>query len=466
MNERSISRRTLLKGAGVATAAFSLSNLLAACGGGSEQSQGVVTPDPKKDYTDAELLAFNGWGFQVDMVKKWVARFNEQNKEHAAFKVVPGNYPSVMENKFRNDSKVDLAYVLDTELPRWAQANWLHDFAGWPGLEKAKAAMYPSVRDALTFDGKMVGLPYFAGVGGAIAVNQQMLDKVGITPAEYPKNFDELYEQMRAIKKDGAAETPWLPQWVSESFGMPENIYNEMLAEGLELVDDEGNPVFSGKTEHLRVLERAKKAWDDGLIPKSLLTMSETDHIDGFGTGKYAMSQNQLYDAIGTYNDPSRSQIAGHARFLPVAPGGRPWGHLTLGAYVVPNYGQSGEKLGRAFRLAGYAGYQDNDGQHYVAKQWALAYALNSAYAPVLEDPEVVAAYQKWMPDYDTMMPQMQEAMSTAKPFRMTKEIWYTEWNAKAREVFPSVMTGDISPAAALDQLRETVDKLVDKYKK
>ena len=456
-----ISRRSLLRSASGIAAGIAIPGLLAAP---ARAQVGVIpAPDPSKDFTSAEPLIFNGWGFQVDMVQSWVARFNKQNKENAEFRVIAGSYPSAMENKFRNKEKIDLAYALDTEYPRWAQAKWIRDFEQWADVAKAKADMYPNIRDALTINGKLYGLPYFASIDGTIAVNQKILDKVGITPAQYPKNYSELYEQMRAIKKAGAAETPWLPRWIAELFGIGDAIYNEMLSEGLEMVDAEGHPIFNGKTEHVAVLERDKKAWDDGLVPKSVLTMSETDQIDGFGTGKYAMSEQQIYDAVATLNNPERSQIAGHCRFVP--PGAHTWGHLTLGAYVVPNMGQSVERLGRAFRLAGYAGYKDNDGQDYVAKQWALSNGLGSAYASVLKDPEVIAKYKTWLPDYDTQMPQFEEAMRRAKPLGMSRLVWYTEWNARAREILPTVFIGGISPSAALDQLREIADKLVDKYK-
>jgi multiple sugar transport system substrate-binding protein len=460
-----ISRRGFLRAAGISAAAITAPGFLAACGGSSKQSTEAAKLDPNKSYASAEQLVFNGWGFQTDMVQKWVARFNDQNKENAAFRVIAGTYPSVMENKYRNKEKVDLAYVLDTEFSRWAKAKWINDFSDWADLEKAKAAMYPNVRDALTIDGKLHGLPYFTSIDGTIAVNQKILDMVGITPKEYPKNYTELYDQMRAIKKAGAAETPWLPRWIAESFGMGDAIYNEMLAEGLELVDDQGHPIFDGKTEHLAVLERAKKAWDDGLVPKSVLTMSETDQIDGFASGKYAMSEQQLYDAVATMNNPQRSQIAGHANFVPVAAGQHPWGHLTLGAYVVPNMGQDAERLARAFRLAGYAGYKDNNGEHYVSKQWALSNGLGSGYATVLEDPEVIAKYKTWFTDFETQMPALQNALKQAKPLKMSRLVWYPEWSAKAREVFPTMFTGGLTPAQALDTMRDTANKLVDKYK-
>lgn len=463
---RSTDRRSFMRSAAMAGALIYSADFLIACGAGNTAtSTGKLTPpDPSKDYTGLGPVTFDGWAFEVDMVKRWVARFNEQNKENASFNVISGNYPSVMETQLLNKSKIDMAYVLDSDFPRWAKGKLIYDFEGWWDVEKAKADMYPSVRDYLTVDGKLYGLPYFTSVGGMIGVNQKVMDKAGIQPKDYPKTWKELYDQMRQIKKMGAAKTPWLPRWINEWFGIPIAVYEEMANQGLELVDDQGHPIFDGKTEHVRVLEDEKRAWDDGLVPTSVLTMSETDQIDGFATGQYAMSQQQIYDCISSFNDPQRSKIAGAARFVPFT--SQPWGHLQLGAYVVPNFGQKGDQLARAFRIAGYAGYKDNNGEHYVAQQWAIAATLNSGYAKVLENPDVIAAYKKYLPDFDTMMPQMKDAMQGVKPLKAEREIWFTEWSTKAREVLPNVFLGSVTPSAALDTLRKEADRLVEKFKK
>ncbi|MDB5077946.1 MAG: putative ABC-type sugar transport system, periplasmic component [Chloroflexi bacterium] len=453
--QASFGRKRFLKNAAVAVAALSG----AAGAGGVGTASAAVN---KLNAQGRDPLIFNGWGFEVSMVNQWVARFNKQNHENASFNVIPGDYPSVMETRLLNHQKVDTSYVLDSDFARWVKAHWIHDFESWPSVAKAKAEMYPSVIEGLTIDGKLYGLPYFTSVSGCIATNQKLLNKVGIQPKDYPKTWKELYDQMRHIKKSGAAQTPWLPRWINEYFGIGISIYEEMAAQGLELVDAKGHPIFSGKTEHVRVLEDGKRAWDDGLIPKSVLTMSETDQIDGFSTGKYAMSQQQIYDAIGTFNNPQRSRIAGYCRFVPFTK--QAWGHLQLGAYVVPNYNQNADQLARDFRLAGWAGYKDNTGDYYVAKRWAVVQTLGSGYRAVLEDPQVIAAYKKLMPDYRTMMPQLKQAMSLVKPLRATRQIWFTDWNAKARQILPNVMLGSISPAAALDQLRAEADRLVQRY--
>ena len=59
------------------------------------------------------------------------------------------------------------------------------------------------------------------------------------------------------------------------------------------------------------------------------------------------------------------------------------------------------EKLARKYRLAGFFGYRDQveGGELYVAKRWAIEAALNSGYKAILQDPEVIEAYNEWLPD-------------------------------------------------------------------
>jgi multiple sugar transport system substrate-binding protein len=465
---RRIDRRDFLKAAGVTGVLLSSSGLLAACGGGSTAGKAaggtgtLKPPDTSKDFSGEEALVFNSWTYEVNFVKENVARFEQQNKEKVNYEVISGDFPAIMETKHTNKAPLDMSYVLDTNHPRWARAGWIHDYEGWWDVDKAKADMYDSVKNVLTIDGKLYGIPYFTADSGIIATNQDILDKVGITRSQYPKNWKQLYDQIRQVKKAGAADTPYLPKWINEWFGIPLGIYEEMINQNLELVDDKGVPIFDGTTEHVRVLEDGKKAWDEGLIPQSVLTMNETDQIDGFATGQYAMSQQQIYD-LEVFNRPERSKIAGKAFFVP--PGDTYWGHLQVGMYAVANRGRTGERLARSFRLAGWFGYKDNEGQFYVTKRWANIRALNSGYKAVLDDPEVIASYKKWMPDSDTMIPDMKKSMDIVKPLKMTKEFWFTEWSTKAREVYPNVMLGKITAKDAMKQLRDEANKLQDKYK-
>jgi ABC-type glycerol-3-phosphate transport system substrate-binding protein len=457
--DRPLDRRDFLK----AGAAAGLALTGAARLGTSAAAQDKLSPpDPNKDFTGEESLVFNSWTYEVNFVQENIDRFQQMNKEKVTYEVLSGDYPALMEQKHVNKSPLDMSYVLDTNQPRWAIANWILDYEQWWDVEAAKADMYDNVKAVITFNDKLYGLPYFTCDSGVIATNQTILDKVGITREQYPKNWAQVYDQARQIKAAGAAETPYLPKWYNEWFGISLGVYEEMINQGLELVDDAGAPIFDSTTEHVRILEDEKRVWDEGLVPESVLTMTETDQIDGFATGQYALSQQQLYD-LEVFNRPERSKISGQAFFVP--PGDSFWGHLQVGAYAVANREREGERLARSFRLAGWFGYKDNEGAIYVARRWAIIRALNSGYRSVLDDPEVIAAYRGWMPDPDKMIADMNTSMNIVQPLKMTRRVWFQEWSTKAREILPNILLGHVSPADGAQQLRDEADSLKEKYK-
>jgi len=497
---RSVDRRSFL----IAAAGVAGSGLLAACGGGatpapaptsagagaaptSAPAAGGATPaaaaggatpaaaaassagklapvDTAKDFSGTDdPVVFNSWIYEINFVKENVARFEQQNKEKVNYEAVNStDYPGVMDTKHINKAAMDMAYVLDTQYLRWYKAGWSLDYEQWWNVDVAKSEMYPNVRDLLTIDGKLVGLPYFTCDSGVVATNQVILDKMGIKREQWPKNWKALYDQLRQIKKDGGAEQPYLPKWYGGWFAIPLGIYEEMINQNQELVNDELQPVFDGKSEHVRIVEDGKKAWDDGLVPESILTMTESDQIDAFATGSYAYSIQQLYD-LNIFNTPEKSKIAGHANFVP--PGDHPWGHLQAGMYATANRGKEGERLSRSYRLSGWFGHKDNEGVHYVAKRWAIIRALNAGYGAVLEDPEVIAAYEKWAPETPKYIDDMKKSMEAVQPFKLVKTFWFQDWAVKANEVLPKILLGSVTPSDGMQQLRDESDKMIEKYK-
>src|SRR5688572_171732 len=214
---RSVDRRSFL----IAAAGVAGSGLLAACGGGaapaaaptsagagaaptSAPAAGGATPaaaaggatpaaaassagklapvDAAKDFSATDdPVVFNSWIYEINFVKENVARFEQQNKEKVNYEAVNStDYPGVMDTKHINKAAMDMAYVLDTQYLRWYKAGWSLDYEQWWNVDVAKSEMYPNVRDLLTIDGKLVGLPYFTADSGVVATNQVILDKMGI----------------------------------------------------------------------------------------------------------------------------------------------------------------------------------------------------------------------------------------------------------------------------------------------
>ena len=59
-----------------------------------------------------------------------------------------------------------------------------------------KPDMYEHIAKYWTYKEKLLGLSYFTSVLGIVTVNLDKLAETGLTEADYPKTWDELYDQL------------------------------------------------------------------------------------------------------------------------------------------------------------------------------------------------------------------------------------------------------------------------------
>lgn len=417
-----------------ATAPASALSPTAAAGAAGQKLQ-----KPGDSIDKSSVPIFRGWAYSVDTVEDNTNKFNAAYGENVNYKTITGDYISIIENMHINNQPLDMAYSNPATMNRWRVPGWIHDMEGFWDIDKARAEMYDGVRESLSIDGKLCGLPYFVSNRGCVHANNILLEKVGITPAEYPKTYEEMYDQARRIQKDGAADSPLLAHWFSSGiwFGVSWGYLFECLNRGAVLFDDKNDneAVFDEKS--LSILNEWKKMYEEKLVPEGIFTMGETDFIDAFCTGKYAYSQQQTYDNK-VFNDPAKSVIAGKCSLVPAQ--GQSWGLIDEGVYVMPNRKQDDASLARQMRLTGFFGYRDHKEELFVAKRWAIENALNSGYKAVLEDPDVIAAYKVWSPDakhIDTM-----NGLLAVAPFpKVWQAFWWEEFNtALSRDVQAAVL--------------------------
>lgn len=287
-----------------------------------------------------------------------------------------------------------------------------------------------------------------------------ILDKAGVTPEQYPKTWTELYDMCRQLKSSGAVDVPLLPHWFASGvwFGVSWGYLFECLNRGAVLFDDAHNPVFDDAS--LAILNEWKQLLADKIVPESVFTMGEADYIDAFAKGTYAFSPQQIYD-LKVFNDPTKSQIAGQAIALPV--NGQPWGMIDEGIYTVPNRNDSDDKLARKYRLAGFFGYRDDKNELAVAKRWAIEAALNSGYKAILQDPDVIAAYNSWLPNPE-MLTTLNGVMEAAPFAKVWQTFWWEEWNAQAMTDIPKAVLGQSSVEEIHAGLKKLAEDLVARY--
>ncbi len=444
----------------------------AAAGGGAQPAGGAKLTKPDQGPGGGQPLVFRGWNYHPEVVEDNVQKFNTMYGENVDYQTVSGDYGSLMEKMHINKEPLNFAYANPQTAHRWYRAGWVWDLEKLWSVDDIKKDLYPGWRDIVTTkDGKLLGLPYFQSVRGTMCTNEELLQKAGITPKDYPKTWEDLYKQLYDIKKAGVTDTPFLPHWFATAwFGLAWGFQFECMNRGATLFDDNGHPVFDQKCYD--IIEEYKKLLADGIVPKEVFTMQETDFIDGFASGRYAYSPQQIYDSK-VFNDPARSKLAKGgsnpnakgSMYIPVDK--QPWGLIDSGIYLsVKRQGQDDATLARNYRLQEFLGYKDKDGNFAVSKRWAVEQALNSGYPATLEDADVQAAYKKWMPDYETMFPTMKSLLSNAKSPPVWKRYFYEEWNSKALTELSQAILGQKGTKETLDGLKTLAEQLLDKSKK
>ena len=435
----------------------------------------TTTAPPKFTYKYIERLPkkperkliMNGWGYRPDIVKENIRIFCEQLNENAEYEVISGDYPAIMESKFLAGAKVDVCYGNPFHGVRWYTRGFVRsltkvipEYFGEDLLKKILDDMYPSVRAGwTTVDGQLIALPYFTSARGNILYNELLTEKAGID--EVPSSWWDLYEKVELVKKKGVSETPFLPHWFKEWFGIAWGFLFEVMnrsksPDGKDcLFDEDFNPVFGPDTEAGKVLKDWASLWEKGLVPKGVLTMTEADYLAAFGTGVYAYSPQQTYD-LKTFNDPAHSKFAGHCRLVPVKE--HSWGLLDMGGYHLCTP-EDDPDFKRALQLELWYGYRDINGVLYVAKKWAIETALNSGYREILEDPEVIAAYNKWMPYPEEL--EYEKKIMEVVPFPwIWKAPWYLDWQTRASDLLPMAVTGQRKPEDVIKELYDYAKKL------
>jgi multiple sugar transport system substrate-binding protein len=426
-------------------------------------AQGATMEPPAEGIDTSEALVFRGWNFMPEIVQENTSKFNEQYSENADYQTVTGDYIAIMENFHIANQPLDMGYSNPATLYRWSIPGWVKDYDAWWNVEAAKAEMYEGVLNSMMVEGKLFGLPYFVSIRGTIMANNAILSKAGIDAAAYPKTWPELYDICRQLKADGATEgPPLLPHWFAAGvwFGVSWGYLMECMNTGAVLFDENNAPVFDEAT--LAVLQNWRSLVEEEIIPEGVFTMGEADYIDAFAKGTYAFSPQQIYD-LKVFNDPNRSQVAGQVAPVPVAE--QPWGIIDEGIYAIANRNQSEERLARDYRLAGFFGYRDQieGGDLYVAKRWAIEAALNSGYTAILEDPEVIEAYNSWLPE-PAMLDTINALMGAGQFPKVWQTFWWEEWNAQAMTELPKACLGQAPVEEVHANLKKLAEDLSARY--
>lgn len=445
MSDSRISRRALLK-TGAASAGF--------------LSAAMAAPGPVRSYLLSAAAAQEAlpagdpanvvvWTYRPDIVQDNLKIWADTNGQPSPkFADIPGiyDYANVIAAKFLGGEKIDMMYCHTDQLNRWNKAGWLRDdIESLDWVQELKPGLQPwGVENMSTFEGKMIGLPYWAGTK-YLVYNELHFEQAKIDAA--PTTWEEFEEQCKALQGVGIAN-PYIPYWRKDFWALGWSMFVESYSDGDYIFDDQGNlTITGGDTPFRTMLERWKRFYDSGIVPKDAFDIG--DPTIRFNTGDHSFCMNDDYSHKRN-NDPSLSKIAGHAKNM-LNPGTT---HETTAISPMYVFGKN-SNLDPVVQndLANFYGYKYSDGQYHVALRWVLEEGLGTIDTNVMNAPDVKAEFQKWR-DTDVY----DQQLSLGKPRNVQKQLWYPEWEFKTIALVTEFVLGQKDIGAVLKEMQDNLD--------
>jgi hypothetical protein len=257
---------------------------------------------------------------------------------------------------------------------------------------------------------------------------------------------------------------PVIPNWFNANYGIGWDFMGEMANvnndpdDTKSLFGKDFAPIFDTNTSAADLLTKWKTAVANNLVDPAVFSMSsESDVVAAGNTGKYAFVTTAVYD-YQSLNDPKSSKITvGNANLVPV--NGQGWGMIETGVYCWPT--KNHDPVGSQ-NLIKFMGYKDPaTGKRVTAPTWAEVANLGSGYPDTLQDPAVIAAYQKWLGDRTTATLKVQDdiARNTGTPW-IWKSTIYTKWQDTIFPILSAIASGSQDVKTGVAQIRKTADDL------
>ncbi|MEM2549020.1 MAG: extracellular solute-binding protein [Nitrososphaerota archaeon] len=348
-------------------------------------------------------LTLAAWTYRPDIVESNLKFFSTYYGYPTELMVLPtAGYTAQMVANFTGEKEIDVCYVRDGEFVGWASAGWLvpiEDVAPSDKIKMYKEEISPGALEAMTFEGKLYGLPYYGDVMGFL-YNHGMLEKVGFSNP--PEDWDDVTEICLAVKRNLGIETPfWFSGgaadwgitrlWQTMTFSRGGSLFNEDLEPTWE---DKGSPAY----------EAMKWLWD-------AINTHGIASVKGF-----EVTHEQCSEALA--GDPPKGFceiVHSYNLFLLNTPGNFPRSGLeNFKQCLMPGkthqtvsycrlYGitmmakkRGADVLNGAWELVEFLGGKDKVGEYRVMKRWILESGLGFVQLPLYEDPVVKANLSKW----------------------------------------------------------------------
>ena len=406
---------------------------------------------------------FRGWQYKTDIVQDNVDRYNGEQGGNVDYATVTGDYPAIMEQNLMAGAELDVLYANPSQAGRYFDGGWIMPADALPNIDEIKADMYPNILDAWSYKGNLLGLSYFVSTRGVMHVNLKKYNELGYTDADFPANWDALYDQLYEMRDKGV-DQPFLPHWINEWYGISWGFNFEVMNRGGEVAHPETHePLLTTDADGpaYKTLEDWKRIWNDGLVPEEVLTYNESSYLDAYASGRYVFSPQQLYD-LETFNREDRSQIAGHASLLPYQ--GQSWGLLDSAVYLMTSRERSDAHTDDVKRFASWYGYQDQTGNVFVGNRWMQESMLFSGYRSVMESEAAAERMRSALAREQDIAAVLEVYAATPYPKGVWSVVWAEEFNSWLKETLQEYLQDDGDIVETIEAINEEIADLNKKY--
>jgi ABC-type sugar transport system, periplasmic component len=300
-----------------------------------------------------------------------------------------------------NSGQFDIMTIGVYEAVLWGQRNWLHPLSNFPASYEYED-LIPTVREALSYDGKQYALPFYAE-SQMLFYRKDLLEKAGLTMPESP-TWDEV-ENIAAKLNDPAngmygivlrgkpgwgeatgQVTPmvysyggrWFDMDWKPQFDTPE--FKQALTKYTDLIRKYGPPgsTSNGFNECLMVFASGKAAmWSDATIAAAFLADPEQSSVIGKvgyaeqPYGKFKKGRNYLWAWSLAVPSSSKNKDAAQKfilwatspEYIRMVADSRGWGQVPAGTresiYKNPEYIEAAPFAEMTYRMLMEAETQD-----------------------------------------------------------------------------------------------------------
>jgi trehalose/maltose transport system substrate-binding protein len=429
---RGLSRRDFLKvgGAGLAGAA-----LLGAAGcGGGEQSGGATE------------LYFTGPPDTTGTTDKLIKEFNDKNK--GKYKVIfqqgnadTGQRLDKLRTQFQAGGEnidVILGDVIWTA--ELAESGWISDLSDrFP--ESKQRQFLPGSVEAITFNGKPYGMPWFTDTG-LLYYRKDLLKKSGFNGP--PKTWDELKQMTRKVRGDSDIKFGFLFQGAKSEAGVCDGCEFIWGHGGNVLDPSDPTKVLVDSPQAIEGLETERSMITDGIAPEAVTVYEETETEGGFLRGDAVFLRNwpYVYSLIGTSAYPKLKTDQVGVSELPSADG-KP-GNGTVGDQ--PLYISTSSKYpDAAWKLIEFLSATEQ--QRFRAVEGSYLPTRSALYDdPEIQDSVPVVALAK-------------EALQHTRPRPVSP--YYSDMSLEMQDQFNASLKGDTTPEEAARTLKSELENII-----